>query len=61
MNEARKSGSGRGGCQNHPAAACTSLRLYIAVVRLLPPSMLTATQSATLIAEATQIRNVLGC
>ena len=45
---------------NKPAA-CSALALYIAIVRVTPAGVLTTAQRAELIADATRIRNVLGC
>jgi hypothetical protein len=42
-------------------AVCSSLQLYIVVVRLLPRGSLTSAQRAELIADATRIRGLLGC
>ena len=41
--------------------ACTLLNVYITVVKLTPISLLTETQKADLVADATRIRAVIGC
>jgi Tol biopolymer transport system component len=45
----------------HKPAACLALQLYVALVRAAPVTTLNATQKADLIADATRIRNAIGC
>ena len=46
---------------NNRRLACAALNIYIAVVRVAPPSAFTAGEKSGLVADATRIRAVVGC
>ena len=46
---------------NNKAAACLTLNVYIAAVKLASTSALTAAQKADLVADATRIKTLIGC